>query len=157
MKPAKSRTLKRFTLALSGLLVLSIAGTVGYVVVEDMSWIDALYMTVITLSTVGFTEVQTLTREGRLFTIGLITLGVGSALYLLSVIAQVVTEAAIERMTGGSAMTRRIEELKDHVIVCGFGRFGRIVVDELVRGGLSLVIVERDPEKEPELELLGLP
>jgi voltage-gated potassium channel len=138
-------------------MAISAIGTAGFALVEDMPWIDALYMTVITLSTVGFGEVQPLTQAGKLFTIGLITVGVGSAFYLLSTVAQVVIEGALGQMMGANAMTRRIDELRGHVIVCGFGRFGRIVVDELRRGGLALVIVERDPEKEPELEALGVP
>lgn len=157
MRRAEQRTLLRFALALGGLAAISALGTLGFAFVEKMAWIDALYMTVITLSTVGFGEVRPLTPAGKLFTIGLITLGVGAALYMLSTLAQMVVEGAIGRVMGANAMARRIGELRDHVIVCGFGRFGRIVVDELVRGGLSLVIIERDSEHEPELEQLGVP
>ncbi|MBW2281358.1 MAG: potassium channel protein [Deltaproteobacteria bacterium] len=157
MNSSTTRTVRRFELAILGLALISITGTVGYVVVEDMSWVNALYMTIITLSTVGFAEVQPLTQAGRLFTVLLITAGVGSVLYLASVIAQVVIEGSISRMMGASAMTRRVDELRNHVIVCGFGRFGRIVVDEMMRSRVAVVIVERDPDKEAELEQLGAP
>lgn len=148
---------RRMGLAILVLLLITAVGTVGYVMVEDLTWIDALYMTVITLSTVGYGEVAPLGRAGKLFTVALIVTGVGTALYLLGSIAELLLEGRLRAVFGRDSMANRLEDLSDHVIVCGFGRFGRVVVDELRENGVTLVIVENDPAKEADLEGLGVP
>ncbi len=139
------------------MLGITAGGTLGYVVVEGMRPLDALYMTVITLSTVGYGEVQPLSDAGRLFTIALIVLAGGTALYLMTQIAQIVLETNLRATLARRTMQRTIDQLSDHVIVCGFGRFGRIVADELRRGRRAVAIVEPEAERQPDLERSGLP
>ncbi|MFQ5515550.1 MAG: potassium channel family protein [Myxococcota bacterium] len=148
---------KRLLLALAGLATITLAGTLGYVMIEGFGWLDALYMTVITLSTVGFGEVQELGRGGQLFTVGLIIVGVALSLYLISVLAELIIEGRLRSVLGRRAMQRQIERMQGHVIVCGFGRFGRVVTEELVRQGKPVVVIELNAAREPELERLELP
>ncbi len=151
------RVERRIVVPLVGLLAITLFGTAGYVVLEGWTWGDALYMSVITVSTVGFGEVQELSGPGRLFTIFLIIGGVGAALYLLSILAEGVLEGQFRRIFQRSAMQRAIGKLHGHVIVCGYGRFGRVVVDEIHRTGRPLVVIDEDASLEPELDQAGIP
>jgi voltage-gated potassium channel len=132
-----------------------VIGAAGYMLIEHMSVLDAFYMSVITISTVGFQEVKPLSPAGRLFTIGLIVTGVGSAIYLFSVIGELVVEGRLREFLGKSAMNRKIHNLQQHVIVCGFGRFGRAVVEELIRNTVPMVVIEADPPKQIDLDTVG--
>jgi voltage-gated potassium channel len=132
-------------------------GTVGYVVVTGASWLDALYMTVITISTVGFAEVVPLGPEGRVFTMVLIVAGVGTAFYILTSVAELVVDGRLRAIVGRTTMQHTIEQLRHHVVVCGYGRLGRVVVAELRRGGVPVVVVDVDPALAPDLEELRIP
>lgn len=147
----------RLFVPLVGLLLITLVGAAGFVALEGWSWIDALYMSVITVSTVGFGEVRELSREGRLFTIFLIAGGVGSALYLVSILAEGVVEGQFRRIFQRSAMQRAIEKLQGHIIVCGFGRFGQVVTDEIRDAGRAVVVIDQDPAMESVLDRAGIP
>jgi len=142
----------RVAMACGALGVLTVVGTAGYMLIEGVSLIDGLYMTVITLSTVGYREVAPLEPAGRLFTIGFIIIGVGTALYAVASLAEYLIEGRLREVFGRRAMDRSIQSLHDHVIVCGFGRLGRAVAEELERSGTPLVIVDSDAAKEADLE-----
>ena len=157
MEQAWERHAVRLALAIGILLLLTIAGTVGYVVVEGASVLDALYMTVITLSTVGFGEVVKLSTAGRIFTIVLILSGVGTAAYLFTSVAQLLAVDMFTRLASGASMQKHIDQLSNHVIVCGFGRLGQIVVEEIVNHKVPVVVIERDPLAEPELRACAQP
>lgn len=146
---------RRFALAVSLVAAMTVVGAIGYILIEHMSVLDAFYMSVITISTVGFQEVKPLSPAGRLFTIGLIVTGVGSAIYLFTVIGELVVEGRLREFLGKSAMTRKIHSLEQHVIVCGFGRFGRAVVEELIRNAVAMVVIEADPAKQADLDTVG--
>jgi voltage-gated potassium channel len=146
---------RRFALAVSLVALMTVVGAVGYILIEHMSVLDAFYMSVITISTVGFQEVKPLSPAGRLFTIGLIVTGVGSAIYLFTVIGELVVEGRLREFLGKSAMNRKIHSLQEHVIVCGFGRFGRAVVEELTRNAVPTVVIESDRAKQGDLETVG--
>jgi len=148
---------RRIARALVGLAAIVAVGTLGYVVIADYPPLDALYMTVTTISTVGFGEVHPLSAAGRIFTIGLILGSAGVSLYLLGQLAQVLVETGLRAVLQRRSMERRIEALSGHVIVCGYGRLGRVVVEEIARDGAPLVIVESDAAKEPELTRSGHP
>lgn len=148
---------RRFLFALAGIGFLTAAGTLGYILIEQMSLIDALYMAVITISTVGFGEVKPLSPAGRLFTIALIVTGVGNAFYLFALVAELLIEGRLREFLGRSAMQRRISQLEGHVVICGYGRFGRVVAEELARNSLPVVIIDHDPAKEAEMTQTGLP
>src|SRR5208282_5294502 len=146
---------RRVAQAVSLVALMTVIGAVGYILIEHMSVLDAFYMSVITVSTVGFQEVKPLSPAGRLFTIGLIVTGVGSAIYLFTVIGELVVEGRLREFLGKSAMNRKIHNLQEHVVVCGFGRFGRAVVEELVCDNLPIVAIEVDLAKQADLETVG--
>jgi len=146
---------RRFALALFGLVLMTAIGAIGYRLIEHMSVVDAIYMSVITVSTVGFAEVKPLSPAGRIFTIGLIVTGVGTAIYLFTAIGELVIEGRLREFLGKSAMNRKIHNLHEHVVVCGFGRFGRAVVEELSRNKVPMVVIEADSTRQPALEAAG--
>ena len=130
--------------ALVGLLLL---GTAGFGLLEGMGALDALYMAVITLSTVGFGEVRPLSPGGKFFTIGLI-LGVGwLAMYLLGGLADFLLSGEGRAYWQKRRLLRMLDKLSDHVIVCGYGRVGRHVARELAAQGLPFVVIDPLPEK----------
>jgi voltage-gated potassium channel len=130
---------------------LIVADTAGYMIVGRMSFIDALYMTVITITTAGYEEVQPLDTAGRVFTMALIFTGVGTAYYLFGSVTEAVVGGQLRALFEKNAMNRRIHQLERHVILCGYGRFGQIVAGELRRDGIVTVVVENEPAKERDL------
>jgi voltage-gated potassium channel len=147
---------RNLLIAIAGMLVLTAGGSVGYMAIEHMSALDALYMTVITISTVGYGEVKPLGTGGRIFTMALIVTGVGTAFYLLAAVTQFVVEGQLREMVGRVAMKRKIEQLEGHIVICGFGRMGRVVADEVTRSGGQAVVIERDAVCEADLAARGL-
>jgi len=155
--PGRLRTpIYRVAAALGALVLLTALGSLGYVVIEDANPIAALYMTVITLSTVGFGEAFPLSRMGQLYTTALIAVGVGFALYLLSVIAETVLEGRLRDLYWRNAMLREIARLRGHVIVCGYGRFGQVVATDLIQAGRQVVVIDQDDDLEAELNRVGV-
>ena len=135
------------------ILVLGVVafGTTGYVVLESWSVLDALYMTVITLASVGFTEVRPLDAEGKIFTILLIILGVTVVVLALSLVARAIEEGDLGERGRRRRMGKRISQLSNHAIVCGFGRVGRTVVEELERDRIPYVVIDKSEAREHEL------
>jgi len=150
------RPIRKFILAIAALVVITVIGTAGYILIERMSFLDALFMAVITISTVGYGEVQPLSPAGRIFTIFFIVTGVGTALYLFTAAAELIIEGQLREFLGTAAMTRRIHRMENHIIVCGFGRFGRVVVEELMRNNVPMVVIDSNPSVTPELDRLGV-
>ncbi len=147
----------RFILSIAGVVLVIIAGMLGYILIEGFSPLDALYMSVITISTVGYGEVHRLDTAGRIFTMILIVTGVGTFLYLLTSVGELILEGQLREHLGATAMQRRIHSLRDHVVICGFGRFGRVVAEELLTNSVPIVIIEPDSAKESALTRLGAP
>jgi voltage-gated potassium channel len=152
MKP-----LRRLAIAVLSLAAVTAIGTLGFVWIEGWPWFDALYMTVTTITTVGYREVGPLSTAGRAFVIALIGLGVGTTLYLLTALAAMVLEGQLRAAFQRNAMQRRIDALGSHVLVCGYGRYGRVVVEELLHARADLVVVEVDPALDSELAQSGVP
>jgi len=148
---------QRMAIAIAGITLLTALGTLGYIVIEGMSFLDALYMTVITISTVGYGEVKPLDQQGRVFTIALIVLGVGTAFYLFATMTEIIIEGQLRDYLGAKGMLRKIHRLKDHVIICGFGRFGRAVAEELLRHRVPMVIIDSNPQSAEDLIRLDIP
>jgi voltage-gated potassium channel len=124
------------------IVLILLTGTLGYMVIEGWNVLDALYMTITTMATVGFGEVHPLSPQGRVFTIALIVLGVGGALYLLTTMMQFVFEGHLGRNLERRRMQRRIDHLRDHFILCGFGRVGRQVSHDFRAGGVPFVVID---------------
>jgi voltage-gated potassium channel len=140
-------------LLLPALLVLGVA---GYMLIEGWAFLDALYMTVTTVTTVGFREVKPLSDGGRVFTIFLILFGVGVAFYILTTLVATVVEGDLGLALGVRRMRGRIEALKDHYILCGFGRVGEEIAREFSDRKISFVIVESVPESLERARKKGL-
>jgi voltage-gated potassium channel len=151
MNPAR-----RVALGIALVAVLTLIGSAGYMLIEHMSFLDALYMTVITITTVGYEEVKPLDTAGRLFTIAIIFVGVGTAYYVFAAITEVVVSGQFREFVGKNTMNRKIQHLEGHVILVGYGRFGRVVADQLKDDRHTLVVIEVNPELEPELARSGL-
>jgi voltage-gated potassium channel len=148
---------RRLAIALCSLAAVTAFGTLGFVWIEGWPWFDALYMTVTTITTVGYREVGPLSTGGRAFVIALIAMGVGTTLYLLTALAALVLEGQLRTAWQRNAMQRRIDSLGSHVIVCGYGRYGRVVVEELVHADAALAVVEVDPALDSDLAQAGVP
>jgi voltage-gated potassium channel len=140
------KTWRRVLLLVAALLAVLAAGVVGYMVIEGWSLLDAVYMTVTTLTTVGYREVRELSDTGRIFTIGLIVLGVGVMLYGLTTMVQYFIEVQWANLFGGRRMKDRISRLKDHIILCGYGEVGIEVARTLDKEGTPFVAVDTDQQ-----------
>jgi voltage-gated potassium channel len=135
------------------LLLLTIAfGTTGYVVFEHMPPFEAFYMTLITISTVGFSEVRPLSDIGRGITIIIIILGISLLTYTLGQVARIFVEGELRRVLGRRKLEKQISALDNHYIICGYGRIGSIIVKELKAAHIPLVVIEQDPKGIAELE-----
>jgi voltage-gated potassium channel len=128
------------------LAMLVSLGVIGYMGIEGWNFLDALYMTVITLGTVGFREVHDLSDAGKAFTILLILVGVSVIGYIVGSLAQIMFEGQFQRIIGRKKVEKKVEALHDHYIICGYGRMGSLICKEFVAKPLSFVVVERDPD-----------
>jgi voltage-gated potassium channel len=132
--------------ALAGVVVIIIVGATGYHFVEGWSWFDGLYMTMITLSTIGYGETHPLSPHGRYFTLGLIVIGVIGFGFLISNLTQTLIETEISAALGRRRLYKDINKLRNHYILCGAGRVGNQIVDEFRRKGVEFVIIERQEQ-----------
>ena len=125
---------------------ITIAGTLGYMLIEGWRFTDALYMTVITLSTVGFSEVSPLSPKGQIFTTLLIVAGVAAVAYLFSAISHHVVSGELHGTLRRRQMQKKIDTLSDHFIICGYGQVGAQVIESLRQSGKQCVVIETDAE-----------
>lgn len=126
-------------------------GTGGYMLIEGWNFLDSAYMTTITLSTVGFLEVQEQSSAGRVFTIFLIFAGVGYFLYLAGVVMGSVVEGEIKTLLGRQRLDKKIKKLEKHYIVCGYGRIGRVLCNFIKEDTPDIVVVEKSEKMIPTL------
>jgi voltage-gated potassium channel len=139
------------------LLITVIAGgTLGYTLIEGWTVWDAFYMTVITVTTVGYKEVHGLSRAGQLFTVVLLLGGVGTALYTFTFLATAIVEGGLPKRLQRRRLAHMLDSIRDHFVVCGYGRIGAIVADQFRRQGVRFVIVERDTARARVALNLGL-
>lgn len=136
-----------------GLVVL---GTAGYMIIEGWSLLDSIYMVVITLATVGYREVHTLSPAGTIFTILLIVFGIVTLYYVIRVFGEYILASRFDEDFKNRKMHNKIQNLKDHYIVCGFGRVGEKIVEELAKEGAEFVVIEIDPEIVSDSRAKGL-
>ena len=147
---------KKISVAILILVVILILGSVGYSLIEkDVDLFSGFYMSVITVTTVGFSEIEGITKASRPLTIILIFLGFGLISYVLLATAQFVVSGEIVKLFGRHKLDKRLNKLKDHVIICGFGRIGAVLAQFMDEYGQPFVIVEKDEALVPEFEEAG--
>ena len=129
------------------LSIVMCAGMLGYSLIEGWSLFDSLYMTVITIASVGFGEVHTLTTNGRIFTIVLIMCGSATMMYGLSILTAFIVEGELTDVLRRRKMKNAIAKLENHYILCGMSATGKYIAGELVKTGRDFIVIESDPQK----------
>lgn len=137
--------ISRPLVALALLTLVLVSGTVGYVLIEGWGAWDALYMTAITVTTVGYREVHPLSMAGQAFTVVLLFSGVGAALYAFTMVATAVVEGGLPTRLQWRRRERMLSAIHDHFIICGYGRIGSTVAAQFRRERVPFVVIERDP------------
>jgi voltage-gated potassium channel len=142
----KDTSIGRLQRAVAMVIAVGVVGIIGYRLF-GMSFTDATYQTVTTITTVGFRELQDFNNAEQWFTIAIIITGVSTVLYTFTLTVQLVVEGELGNFVGRRMMDREINKMSGHTIVCGWGRVGRAVADDLVEAGQSVVIVDIDTER----------
>ncbi|NNG26710.1 MAG: TrkA family potassium uptake protein [Ignavibacteriaceae bacterium] len=137
--------------ALFVLLAIIITGTSGFMLIEGWNVADSLYMTIITITTTGFEEVHQLSTEGEVFTLILLMVSFGTVIYIGGTGVQILVESKFFRR---KKMQKKIEHLKDHYIVCGYGRMGTHICNDLGRAKVPFVVIENNPVNKTKLDEL---
>jgi voltage-gated potassium channel len=145
--------LRRLLLAIYVFVIIVAIGVIGYMVIEGWSFLDAIYMTITTITTVGFREVHPLSEAGRIFSIFLIIGGVGGALYILTTIMGHFIEAQFD--LGRRRMKNKISKIKNHYILCGYGRVGEAIAQTFSEEGTPFVIISNNEEHVAKAEKEG--
>lgn len=143
--------LRRLVISIIAVSVLLITGIIGFSLLEGWGFLDSLYMTVITISTVGFKEVNNLSTAGRIFTILLIFSSLGTVAYAFSSIISFVVEGSLNTILKERRVSKVVERLKDHYIICGAGQAGRHAMQILQKARVPFVVIEINKEKCEEL------
>jgi voltage-gated potassium channel len=137
-----NRLVRRLLLIAAAIVLTLLFGTVGFTVLERWPVFDAFYMTLITMTTVGYTEVHPLTAAGRIFNSFLIFFGVTTMFFAIGVMTQTIIEFQLDEFFDKRRLKKMIDNLHDHYIICGFGRVGRGAAGELQRAGVPFVIAD---------------
>jgi voltage-gated potassium channel len=145
----------RIRLAVILLFCIIAFGTVGYWVFEGMPFFDAFYMTLITISTVGFSEIKPLSISGRIITILIISTGITTMAYTIGTLLRMFIEGELGRIFGRKKLERNISVMRGHFIICGYGRIGSIICMELGIENIPFIVIEEDPAKNEALEKEG--
>ena len=143
-------------IAICLLFLVIVVGTVGFVYLEGLTPSNAIYMTIVTITTVGYGDIVPRTFYGRIFTAGLIISGVGITLYVLIEIMESVLEGRLSKAFGIARVKRGVAKVKKHKIICGGGRTGSVIADEFRKEGIDFVVIEHDPEIAKELRKKNL-
>lgn len=139
------------------LVFLMLVGIVGFMTISNYSWVDSLYMTVITMTTVGFGEVEPLDEQGKIFTIFLILASIVIVGYALSIITEYILSRNHFEEIKYKKMQKQIDGFSNHVVICGYGRNGKQAARKLMAHNKSFVIIEKNKEVEERLRLDGVP
>lgn len=145
-------SMKNIRLSLILLILTLTYGVIGFHFVEGMPYFDALYMTVITISTVGFHEVKPLSNAGRILTMTIISGGIMVAAYTIGTLVRVLIEGEFKKTFGRRKVEKQISALKDHYIICGYGRIGSLICQELREHHMDFVVIENQPAAIEHME-----
>lgn len=148
--------LKQSIISIVLFIALLAIGSWGYMAIEGWDFFDALYMTVITIATVGYGEVHIVSPTGRMFTLVLIFLGVGFFLYVVGNFIQFLVEGRIRYVLGRRKLDRQINKLKNHYIICGYGRMGRALARFLIQRYLDVVVIEQNQARTAVMDEDGI-
>src|SRR5689334_5931833 len=151
-----NRFARRFLILAAALLATLITGTVGFALIDHFPVFDAFYMTLITMTTVGYSEIHPLSHAGRVFNSFLIIFGVTTIFIAIGAMTQTIIELEFGDVIGKRRNKRMIDKLKDHFIICGFGRVGRGAASELQHSGVPFVVVDIDPERAERAMTQGM-
>ncbi len=149
--------MKQLAIAVAVVIGVILFGTFGYYFFGDWSFIDSLFMTVITVTTIGFKEVRSLGDSGKLFTIFLSLAGVGAAAYTLSLVFSVVIGGNLSKIIKRKQMEHGIKNLKNHIILCGCGITGNITLHELIAANEKVVVIEKEPDICEAVDEINVP
>lgn len=127
-------------------LLIIVLGTTGYMIIEGWDIFDSLYMTVITITSVGYGEVHEIGKAGRLFTVFLIIIGIGFVIYVAGAVVRFMLEGQIRTILGRRRLDKKIDRLRNHYIVCGYGRIGRLLCKNIQKKSIDLVVIEKNEE-----------
>jgi len=144
--------LNHLRIALTTLLIIIIFGTTGYMIIEGWNFADSLYMVIITITTTGFEEVHPLSTVGEIFTLILVLISFGTVIYIGGIGIQIIIASNIFKRR---RMQHKIDKLNDHYIVCGYGRMGTHICEELMLEGASFVVIENNPANHAKLDEIG--
>jgi voltage-gated potassium channel len=141
-------TARRRALALAGVVAATLSlGALGFVVIAGYGWVDAVYMAIMTMTTVGYGEIQPLSRAGRIFNSAYMVVSVSTMLLVIGVMTQAILESQFRDVFGRRRIKKMMESLRGHYIVCGYGRVGRGAAVELLQSGEKVVVVDRDEKR----------
>jgi voltage-gated potassium channel len=145
-------SVKQLVRALLLLFTIICIGTIGYILIEGWNVIDSLYMVVITITTTGFEEVHPLSKSGEIFTLLLVLFSFAVVIYVAGVGIQILIESKIFKRR---RMENKISKLENHYIVCGYGRMGTHICEDLLHAGADFVVIENNPANHPKLDAAG--
>lgn len=143
---------KKLWISFLMLVGIILFGTFGYYLLENMSLFESLYMTIITISTVGFSEIRPLSPASRAVTMVVIILGISVGTYTIGIIVRVFVEGELMRFFGRRKVQKIISDMENHYIICGFGRIGRIICEELHADNMNFIVIDQNPDTIPDLE-----
>jgi voltage-gated potassium channel len=148
---------KKIVRGLVMLGMILVIGTIGYMVLEGWQLLDALYMTVITITTVGYGEIREVDEYGRIFTIFIIFMGMGIMAYTLGMVAQTMVELQVKSLFGRKKLGLDIRSIKNHYILCGYGRMGKFIAQELKSRQIPFLIIDNNPDSKEQFDNLEIP
>src|SRR5258708_28756365 len=152
----RTRLVRRFTFIAALLSFTLVVGTVGFALIEGYSWFEGFYMTLTTITTVGYQELRPLSHAGRVFNSFLILFGVTAMFLAVGAMTQTIIELELQDRYGKGRKRRMIENLHDHFIVCGFGRVGRNACYEFQRADAPFLVIDRNEQRVAKAAAAGM-
>jgi voltage-gated potassium channel len=136
-------------------IIIIFGGTAGYMYLEETSFWDGMYLTIITIATVGYGDMVPTHPAGKIFTIFLVFAGAGLVMYTFSKITEAMIEGGLRKILERRKMDKKIASMQNHFIICGFGRIGQVICEIMKNAGKPFLVIERDDEQLKELDNLG--